>query len=244
MIPKVIHYCWFGGNPLPKSARVCIDSWKKFFPDFQIREWNETNYNVNKNSYISQAYAAKKFAFVSDYARLDILYHEGGVYFDTDVEVIKPFDDILMEGAFFGCEKDGKENGNLKSDENVQISINPGLGIAVTPGHEFYKELLDLYDGLKFINDEGTMNTTTIVDYTTNLLIEKGMKDVAGIQNVAGITIYPKVYFNPYDWRTGKIYVTPETYSIHNYAGSWTTKRNKINKKMYHMLSRISDKLK
>mgnify|MGYP001644804644 FL=1 len=104
MIPKIIHYCWFGGHPLPASALKCIESWRKYCPDYEIKEWNESNYDVNKIPYISQAYEVKKYAFVSDYARFDILYQYGGVYFDTDVEVIKPIDEIIEKGAFFGME--------------------------------------------------------------------------------------------------------------------------------------------
>ena len=109
MIPKIIHYCWFGGNPLDKLGQKCLDSWKQYFPDYEIKEWNETNFDVNCCQYIKEAYAAKKWAFVSDYARFKILYEQGGVYFDTDVEVIKPFDDILIKGNYMGCEKQGTD---------------------------------------------------------------------------------------------------------------------------------------
>ena len=119
MIPKIIHYCWFGGNPLPASALKCIESWRKYCPDYEIKEWNESNYDVNKIRYSSQAYQAKKYAFVSDYARFDILYQWGGLYFDTDVEVIRPIDDILAKGAFLGLE--------------TSETVNPGLGMAVSP---------------------------------------------------------------------------------------------------------------
>lgn len=116
MIPKKIHYCWFGRKPLPESAKKCIASWKKFFHDYEIIEWNEDNYDVNKIPYIQQAYEAKKYAFVSDYARFDVLYQYGGVYFDTDVEVIRPFEDILEKGAFMGCETDGAD-----CDESTEV---------------------------------------------------------------------------------------------------------------------------
>ena len=131
MIPKKIHYCWFGRNPLPESAKKCIASWRKYFPDYEIIEWNEDNYDVNKIPYTQQAYAAKKYAFVSDYARFDILYQHGGIYFDTDVEVIKSFDDVLEHGAFMGCEIDGSSRSG--------IAVAPGLGIAAAPGLGLYK---------------------------------------------------------------------------------------------------------
>ena len=138
-IPKIIHYCWFGGKELPESAKKCIDSWKRFFPDYKIKEWNESNFDINYCDYTKEAYEAKKWAFVSDVARFKILYENGGFYFDTDVEVIKSFDDIISNGAFMGFENDKK------------CLVNPGLGLGVEAGNQFYKEMLDLY-GLCKIN--------------------------------------------------------------------------------------------
>ncbi|MBO5136223.1 MAG: glycosyl transferase [Clostridia bacterium] len=231
MIPKIIHYCWFGGNQLPKSAQKCIESWKKYFPDYEIKEWNESNYDVNNISYTKQAYEAKKYAFVSDYARFDILYTYGGVYFDTDVEVIKSFDDILKNGAFMGCEIDGKGSNH--------INVNPGLGIAVAPGQEIYKQILDAYSTFKFINEDGTLNTTTIVEYTTDILLKNGLSDGPGVQKVSDITIYPKDYFNPFDDATGRLRITENTHSIHWYSKTWLSKgeilRSKITKPFHRI---------
>ena len=137
-IPKKIQYCGFGGNPLPEFAKKCIESWRKFLPDYEIIEWNEQNYDVHKIPYISQAYNAKKFAFVSDYARFDILYEHGGLYFDTDVEVIKPFDELVEKGAFAGVEFPGK--------------LNAGLGLASSAASPIYKEILDSYKISNFIS--------------------------------------------------------------------------------------------
>ena len=230
MIPKVIHYCWFGSNPLPNSAQKCIDSWRKFFPDYEIKEWNESNYDVNKIPYISQAYSAKKFAFVSDYARFDILYTYGGVYFDTDVEVIKSFDDILKNGAFMGCEIDGGE---------TNININPGLGIASPSGSDIYKEILDSYQNREFIREDGSYTTTTVVKYTTDVLTGKGLNNISGIQNVAGITVYPKDYFNPLNDLTGKLEMTSNTHSIHWYSKTWLSKKEIIRSKITKPFHRI-----
>lgn len=230
MIPKVIHYCWFGGNPFPKSAQKCIDSWRKFFPDYEIKEWNESNYDVNKIPYVSQAYSARKFAFVSDYARFDILYTYGGIYFDTDVEVIKSFDDILKNGSFMGCEIDGGE-------EN--ININPGLGIASPPGLDIYKEILDSYQNRQFIKEDGSYNTTTVVKYTTDVLTGKGLNNISGIQNVVGITVYPKDYFNPLNDLTGKLEKTSNTHSIHWYSKTWLSKKEIIRSKITKPFHRI-----
>ena len=119
MIPKIIHYCWFGRKALPRSAKKCIESWKKYLPDYEIKEWNEDNFDVNMIPYTQEAYSAKRYAFVSDYARFYILYHYGGIYFDTDVEVIKPIDDILEKGAFMGCE--------TIAEEEIPLYVAPGL---------------------------------------------------------------------------------------------------------------------
>lgn len=210
-IPKKIHYCWFGGNPLPGSAIRCIESWRKFFPDYEIIEWNERNFDVNAVPYTRQAYEAKKYAFVSDYARFKILYEQGGLYFDTDVEVIKPFDDILCRGAFMGMELTAPQSG----------AVNPGLGLGVAPGLGLLKELIDGYATRRFINPDGTYDTTTIVTYTTDLLIQKGLQSTNDIQIVDGVTIYPKEYFNPLNDNTGKLDITANTHSIHWYSKTW-----------------------
>ena len=214
MIPKKIHYCWFGRNPLPESAQKCIASWRKYFPDYEIIEWNEDNFDVNIIPYTAQAYAAKKYAFVSDYARFKILYEHGGVYFDTDVEVIRPMDDIIARGAFMGFEIDAPLSGASKM-------VNPGLGLAVAPGLGLYAELLELYRSLQFILPDGSYNTKTIVSYTTEILAKYGLADVAGVQHVAGIYIYPKEYFNPLDDNTGRLRITDNTRSIHWYSKTW-----------------------
>ena len=231
-IPKIIHYCWFGGNSLPGSAIKCINSWKRYFPDYEIKEWNESNYNVRKIAYIAQAYDARKYAFVSDYARFDILYHEGGLYFDTDVEVIKPFDDILNNGAFMGCEIDGL-------DINVGCCVNPGLGIAAAPGLGLYREVLDFYATQQFLMNDGTLNTETVVTKITKLLKEHGLKNEKGIQFVDGITIYPKEYFNPLNNNTGELDITPNTHSIHWYSMSWMSSTQKVKSVITRFFHRI-----
>lgn len=221
MITQVIHYCWFGGNPLPPLAVKCIESWRKFLPSYEIKEWNESNFDVNCISYTQEAYAAKKYAFVSDYARFYILYHHGGLYFDTDVEIIKPIDDIVARGSFMGCEN------KVKTDE-ATLAVAPGLGMAANPGMELYAELLDLYSGLHFKNADGSLNMKTVVSYTTELLCKHGLKNINEIQKCAGIWIYPKDYFCPIDYSTGKIKVTDNTRGIHHFAASWLTTRQKI----------------
>lgn len=213
MIPKVIHYCWFGGNPLPPLAVKCINSWKKYLPDYEIKEWNEENFNVNVIPYTEEAYKEKKYAFVSDYARFWILYNYGGLYFDTDVEVIKPMNDIIDLGPFMGCEKDG-------SDTSV-ASVAPGLGLGVNPGLGLYKEMLDKYSELHFIKKDGSLNLKTVVEYTTELLCSHGLVNKNEVQQVGGVWIYPQEYFCPISPVTLQMKKTKNTYCIHHFAGSW-----------------------
>ena len=222
MIPKIIHYCWFGGKPLPEFAKKCIASWKKYCPDYEIKEWNESNYEFNACPYVREAYDEKKYAFVSDYARFDILYRYGGIYFDTDVELIKPIYEIVENGAFMGVED------IATGREREKISVAPGLGIAAIPGMPIYKELLDFYHTINFRNFDGTLNLETVVSYTTNILLNHGLKISTEIQKIGGITIYPKEYFNPCDMHTKNIIITKKTISIHHYRGSWLSKKEKF----------------
>lgn len=215
LVPKIIHYCWFGGNPLPMSALKCIESWKKYFPGYEIKEWNEGNFDVHSLKYTSEAYQAKKYAFVSDYARFKILYEHGGLYFDTDVEIIKSFDDILKRGGFMGFE--------INSDgHNFRGLVNPGLGLGIGSHHPIYLQLLNLYDGLSFFKSDGSLNLKTVVRYTTEVLEKNGLEASKGIQYLNGINIYPKEFFNPLDNNTGILKKTKETHSIHWYSNSWS----------------------
>ena len=209
MIPKIIHYCWFGRNPLPPLAQNCIESWKKYLPDYEIKEWNEDNFDINITQYTKEAYEAKKYAFVSDYARFWILYNYGGIYFDTDVEVIAPLSDIIQKGAFMGIE----------SDE--ETTVNPGLGIGAFPHMEFYKEILEKYQSLSFINHDNTLNLKTIVEYTTETLNLYGLSSTTDVQHINDIFIYPSEYFCPISIKDGKLRKTSNTKTIHHFAQSW-----------------------
>lgn len=224
MIPKIIHYCWFGSNPLPESAKKCIASWRKFLPDYEIKEWNESNYDVHKIPYIHEAYEAKKYAFVSDYARFDILYHFGGIYFDTDVQVIKPMDDIIAKGPFMGREAGAYLRNICEAFVGNALAVAPGLGLGVNPGLGLYKELLDAYNDFNFLNVDGTLNTKTIVSYTSEILVKHGLNsDNENPQFVAGVWIYPADVFCPMDHTRGNIVtITERTRSIHRYDASWS----------------------
>jgi mannosyltransferase OCH1-like enzyme len=202
---------------MPESAYKCIDSWKKFLPDYEIRLWNEDNFDVNINRYTSEAYAAKKYAFVSDYARFYVLYRYGGLYFDTDVELIKPIDDIIECGPFMGCEKSAAAVAAA-----LNMGVAPGLGLGVNPGLGLYAEILAHYDTLAFLNSDGSPNTKdTVVTITTRILCNHGLKLTSEIQQCAGVWIYPNTYFSPKDIDTKKLTITENTRSIHHYDATW-----------------------
>lgn len=229
MIPKVIHYCWFGRGKMPELANKCIASWKKYLPDHEIKEWNEDNFDVNMIPYTAEAYKAKKYAFVSDYARFWILYNFGGIYFDTDVEVIKSMSDIIKEGPFMGFENNGMTAECLNGPS---LGVNPGLGLGAMPGLGLYKELLDYYACEHFLNKDGSQNLKTIVLRTTSILKNHGLVEENKIQTIAGITIYPYEYFCPIRITDGRMFLTAKTFSIHHYAASWTTPLHRLLRKI------------
>ena len=213
-IPRIIHYCWFGGNPLPELAQKCIESWKKYCPDYEIKRWDETNFDLDCCDYVREAYQEKKWAFVSDYARFKILYENGGVYFDTDVELIKPVDDIIKTGAFMGLEK------------SSEVCVATGLGLAANIGLPLFEEILDSYHCSHFKKNENG-SYETVVTRVTNIILKHGDICPNKISEVAGITIYPSEYFCPLDFDTGEITITNNTRSIHHYTASWYTKTQK-----------------
>lgn len=217
MIPKIIHYCWFGHAPLPPLAERCIASWRRFLPGYEIREWTEENFDVGIIPFTAEAYAQKKYAFVSDYARFWILYKYGGLYFDTDVEVIRPLDDIVERGPFMGFETDAPA---VRGGHEV-AAANPGLGLGVAPGLGLVKKLMEEYHGQHFVFHDDIRSNITVVGVTTRLLLQEGLREVPGIQQVGGVWIYPSEYFCPISTVTGKLHVTPQTRTIHHYAASW-----------------------
>lgn len=236
MIPKIIHYCWFGRGPKPDLALKCIGSWKTYLPEYEIKEWNEDNFDVNMIPYVKEAYSAKKYAFVSDYARFWILYKYGGLYFDTDVEVIKNMDHIVSKGPFMGFEQPSEDVKGGATPNSYGVA--PGLGLGVNPGLGLYKELLDYYAKLHFIGGDGKINPVTIVKHTTDLLIRKGLKADNTLQEIEGITIYPWDYFCPQSFYTQKVTITPNTVSVHLYSMSWLTTSMKLKFKLINMLGK------
>lgn len=208
MIPKVIHYCWFGKKRIPPELEKNIESWKKFLPDYRIIRWDESNFDIHCNKYVTDAYRAKKYAFVSDFARFLILEKNGGVYFDTDVEVLRPMDDILAAGPYMGEERQGR--------------VSAGVGMAMEPGMPFLREMIELYNKLEFSISDEAEKTVTIVDHVTRLLIKHGFDPKGkGIRSVCGINIYPTDYFCPQEFFSGIITITDNTRTIHHFAESW-----------------------
>ena len=229
MIPKQIHYCWFGRKPLSVLALKCIDSWKKFLPEYDIIEWNEDNFDINMIPYTKEAYEMKKYAFVSDYARFWILYNYGGLYFDTDVEIISNIDDIIARGPFMG-----REAGSFFNSDKELIA--PGLGLGVSPGHFLYAEILEKYASTNFIVN-GVLNETTVVKYTSDILKKYVSEYISDdIDCIEGVYIYSPEYFCPIDYHTGKKNITLNTRTIHYYSASWKTTREKFKHQIIKLL--------
>lgn len=208
MIPKVIHYCWFGGNPLPKLAQKCIKSWKKYCPAYTIICWNESNYDISAAPlYVRQAYEAKKWAFVTDYVRLQVVYDHGGIYLDTDVELIKPLDSLLDHKAYFGFED--------------HEHINTGLGFGAEKGAPILKVIMEDYEGISFIREGGSFDTTVCPERNTKILVNKGLQKTGEYQEIDDFVVYPKDVFCPVSYYNGKFDKTEKTISIHWFTASW-----------------------
>lgn len=217
MIPKIIHYCWFGNNPKTELVLKCIESWKKYLSDYEIIEWNETNTNLTDNRYVREAYENKKWAFVSDYVRLKVLYDYGGIYLDTDIEMIDSFDSFLGEKAFMGFE-----------DTNV---IQTGV-IGSEKNNPFIGDLIKYYNMRPFVNDNGKLDQTPNVTFVSECVRDLGLKFDNTYQAFENISIFPKTYFCPKDGKTGLIHLSKNTICIHYFDGSWidASKKNDLNR--------------
>ena len=220
MIPKVIHYCWFGRNPLPESAIKCIESWRKYCPDYKIIQWTEDNYDVHKNQYMSDAYKEKKWAFVSDYARIDIINQYGGIYMDTDVELIKSLDKFLTDKMFCGWEE--RDEYYIIKNPKYENSVAFGLGFGSEKNNPILIDILELYDHISFYNSDGSLNLMACPHYQTEIMKKYGLDDsVRSYQKIQYATVYPEDYFSPKSITTGKITITSNTVSIHHFSMSW-----------------------
>lgn len=211
-IPKVIHYCWFGSEPLPPQLKNCLDSWKKHLPDYKIIEWSENNFDVNMCYYTRESFAAGKYAFVSDYARLYILYNHGGIYMDSDVEVLKPLDPLLVNEAFTGFES--------------RDFLAPWI-MASIKGHPMIKHFLDYYDDRMFIKRNGLYDLTPNPVPITEICIKHGLALNNAAQNINGLQVYPATYFCPWRPYEDRSCFTDDTYTIHHFAGSWLSEKQK-----------------
>ena len=223
-IPKIIHYCWFGGNPLPELAQKCIESWKKYCPDYEIKRWDETNFDLNYNDYIRETYEAKKWAFVTDVVRLYALVNYGGIYMDTDVEVLKPLDELLQYEAVSGFESESR--------------IQTGL-MACREEYELFVEMLHDYDDAHFKRPDGTYDMTTNVTRITNTCLKYGLILDNKKQTVNGFTLLPKDYLCPKDPDTKEIFITANTMTIHHFDGSWVSEEQKLASQLRRKYSKI-----
>ena len=229
LIPKKIHYIWFGKKPIPDNLQKCIDSWKRYCPDYEIIQWDESNYDISKNDYMKQAYEAGAYGFVPDYARLDILYEHGGIYMDTDVEVVRSLDDLLYQQAFCGVEK--------------WQTINFGGCSGAVKGHGAVRQLLDNRKNIFFLCEDGSQNRTTCGFYDTNVALNNGYIMNGKTQNIMGMNIYAYDFFHPYDYMSGQTFQTRNTYTIHWFNGGWMDEgMRKENEKAVKEYNRIYQK--
>lgn len=218
MIPKIIHYCWFGYNKKPGLIKKCIASWRKYMPDWEIREWNESNYDVTKNTFVRNAYQQKKWAFVVDYARFDILNQYGGIFLDTDVELLRPIpQEILAHEAFTGFENPGR--------------VNPGLVYGTISRQEVLQDILSAYEKRSF-GEQVDGRIENIVDVVSGVLSMGGLKCNGEFQMIRGVAIYPQDYFCCFNFETQGFETTENTVSIHHYFASWTPLGRRIHFKL------------
>lgn len=221
MIPKKIHYMWLGKKALPDNIKRCIDSWEKYCPDYEIIRWNEDNYDICKNEYMKQAYEQGAYGFVPDYARLDILYNEGGIYLDTDVEIKRNIDALLYQEAFCSVEK-------------WQL-INFGGMSGAVKGHHMIRRFLDARKNIKFLYENGKQNRNTCGFYDTKVALEAGYVISGTTQNINGMNIYAYDYFHPYDYMSGTLKETSNTYSVHWFNGGWLDDNMRLQNEMTAM---------
>lgn len=209
-IPKVIHYCWFGPSPLPKLAEMCIDSWRRYMPEYELRLWTEQEFDVESIPFTRAAYREGRYAFVSDYVRLWAIYKFGGIYLDTDVELKRSLDPICQRGPWLGREETAE--GYLP---------NLGVGFALPPKHWLSRAMLDHYQELMFPRSYKEKTKITIVETLRFILENYHLEYRDKYQKIEDVSIYPSAYFAPRQYYSGRMHITGETYSVHHYVGSW-----------------------
>lgn len=227
MIPKKIHYCWFGNKEKGKIEKACIASWKKFCPDFEILEWNESNFDLSEvPDFVKTAYENKNFAYVSDYVCLAVLYKQGGIYMDTDVEIIRNLSGLLNSSAFFGFENNDSVNTSHMSASEI--------------GHPCIKAMMDMYENVSFFNEDGSKKVLGCEIIATQALEQFGLNKNGNEQLLqSNIHIYPSDYFNPYDSVTDVLNISPNTYSIHWYKMSWLSPAKRLKTKLMRPIYRL-----
>lgn len=216
-IPKKIHYFWFGHNDIPDEYKRNIETWEKYCPSYEIIRWDENNCNISENRYAKEAYERRKYGFVPDYFRLKMIYEYGGIYLDTDVELLKPLDDLLYLTAYAGFE------------DNEKVAL--GVGFGAIKGFPLLKEMYEVYENISFIKNDGSLNTTASPTYQTSILKKHGLKCNGRMQIVDNMTILPMNYLTVQSNHTGKRYYTSNSFSIHKYAASWFDERDRVNKR-------------
>lgn len=223
MIPKIIHYCWFGGNPLPTMAKRCIKSWKKYCKGYEIREWNESNFDIaSAPLYVRQAYEAKKWAFVTDYVRLKVVFDHGGIYLDTDVEIIKPLDELLTNSAYFGFEDASVISAVMEEDGEPQYYVATGLGFGAEKGCSILREMMYDYNDIPFVLPDGSYDQESCPRRNTRVLVRHGLRQDNTLQYLTGgVCILPSHWLCPFEYWSGSGKITEQTVSIHWFNASW-----------------------
>lgn len=227
-IPKVIHYCWFGKKEIPEQFVQYMETWKEKCPDYQIIKWDESNYDLNSSNYVRQAYNHQKWAFVSDFARLDIIYQYGGIYLDTDVELIQNLDPLRYDDFFCGFEQNNY--------------VNFGLGFGAVKGHPVLKNLLSKYKSMNFELPNGELNLTACAIYQSEEMVDQGFKIKNEYQFRNGMSLYPSEVFAPYDLLGLNDFVTQNTFSIHHYSSTWWDKKAEMS--MEYLKTKLCEYIK
>lgn len=230
MIPKIIHYCWFGNKRIPHQFKKYIKTWKKFCPDYEIICWNENNYDINKIPYTKEAASLKKWAFVTDYARLDIIDKYGGIYLDTDVEICKSLNSLLKNKGFCGFEVSG--------------FINFGLGFGAEPNNKIISEIKRYYEKRSFKNDLENNELITCPIIQTEIFLKHGLKKNNTKQIINDIHVYPSDFFCPMNYSQILNNFTKNTFSIHHYSATWYNKKDRFDYKFGNIKNKIVLKIK